>query len=799
MYALVAVEKIAYSFDRLFVYNIPAAMNAQAGFRVLVPFGAGNQKPRVGVVFRICDELAENPRKLKNIISLLDDAPLFGEETLAIAAYIRDQYFCTWYDALRCQMPVGLAHRVRREYIAAPDPPETLYLGVQREIVEYLRKRGGYVREDMLWKNLGFAPDQDTLQDLVDKGLVLESAAALREIGDASEKTARIIGEVGSIKLTKKQREILELLEDFGSLTLHELCSYTGYTPAVTLALEKKGLIELYETTRYRLPKEDALQHEEGAVELTREQKRVCRSLWRQLNNHEEKRFALLHGVTGSGKTQVYLALAEAALKKGQSVLLLVPEIALTLSLLAQVKARFGDCAAILHSALSAGERADAWRRAWAGDVKLCIGTRSAVFTPLQNLGLIVMDEEQEESYKSGITPRYDAREIAKFRAKRHNALLLLGSATPSVESYAAAVKGHYSLQTLPQRYGNAVLPSVQIVDMGIYGNKPLLISEPLREAIGETLMRGEQIVLLLNRRGYNTFAVCRKCRTTLECPQCSISLTYHFAENRLMCHFCGYSRSFSRYCPACKNDGAEYYGFGTQRGEDVIAQLFPEARVLRMDADAAARKGSHGQILEAFRNREADILLGTQMVAKGLDFENVTLVGVLNVDSQLRDDDYRSLERTFALITQVVGRAGRGEKRGRAILQTVTPEERTITLAARQDYIAFFNTEIALRKLLVYPPFCTLFVVTFSCGKRVLAESAARFALDYLKEHAEMKLIILGPMPERIMKAAGKYRYRLILKAQNTPQIRAVLSEFLASFGRNKEFLDVSVGVGRG
>ncbi|MDR1409735.1 MAG: primosomal protein N' [Oscillospiraceae bacterium] len=813
-YALVAVEKTAYSFDRLFAYRVPAGLAVGAGVRVLVPFGTGKRPPRVGVVFRVCDELPDDadPRRLKAIAEVLDGTPVLGEDTLVTAAYLREHCFCTWYEAVRCQMPVGLTHRVRRAFIATPpsneeaEPIDTARSPDEQQLLDYLRQRGTYVREDALRKDLGLSTDSPALTSLLHQGLVIESAEALRRIGEASERTARPVpqDEPGAVKLTVRQREVLALLEEFEALTVREICAWTGYTPAVVLALEKKGLLEIYDSAVYRLPESPPAAAEPEPGALTPAQKKVARALWRKITQ-QKPMTALLHGVTGSGKTQVYLALAEAVLKAGRGVMLLVPEIALTPQLLAQVRLRFGDSdaagVALFHSALAAGERADAWRRVLDGKAQLVVGTRSAVFAPLDHIGLIVMDEEQEDSYKSGSAPRYDTREIAKLRAKHHGALLLLASATPSVESYAAALQGKYSLHVLPERYGSAVLPEVQIVDMEAenYGKQPSLFSQALTHAVDETLSRGEQVILLLNRRGYNTFAVCRTCRKVVTCPQCSISLTYHAAENRLLCHYCGYSRSFSTLCEQCRNSSVQYYGFGTQRAQEQLAALFPQARVLRMDADSVVQKGSHARILEAFRSCESDILIGTQMVAKGLDFENVTLVGVLSVDAQLHDDDYRSLERTFSLITQVVGRAGRGEKHGHAILQTLTPEETTLALAARQDYTAFFRTEIAIRKALVYPPFCTLYALGFACVNRTAAESAARFALDFLRARGHAgKMIILGPMPARIEKAGGKFRFRLILKTHASPQIRALLSALLITLGKSREYAEVSVSIGR-
>jgi primosomal protein N' (replication factor Y) len=805
--ALVAVEKTAYSFDRLFAYSVPPGLALGAGVRVLVPFGKGKRAPRVGVVFALTDTLPADidEDQLKDIAQLLDDKPLIPPDCLATAEYLREHCFCTYYEAVRCQLPVGLIHRVRRSFVAAPHEEEELppLSADEEQILSYLRGRGVYVREDLLKKNLGLGAESPAINSLLLKGLVLESAEAQRMVGEAFERTVRAVpreDEKETPKLTAKQREIMELLTDFGAIGLRELCALTGYTPAVVLALEKKGLAELYDSSYYRLPPVSQISAAPKAQVLTPEQAALLRSLWGHIESGKAHT-ALLHGVTGSGKTQVYLALAEKTLAAGRGVMLLVPEIALTPQLLSQVRERFGDEAALFHSALAAGERADAWRRVLDGKARVVVGTRSAVFAPLENIGLIVLDEEQEDSYKSSCAPRFDARELAKFRARRHGALVLLASATPSVESYAAALEGKYSLHSLPQRYGKATLPAVDIVDMGAenYGRAPELLSLRLKECLSEVLEKGEQAVLLLNRRGYNTFAVCRSCKTVLHCPQCSISLTYHAAENRLLCHYCGYSRGFSSKCPECRADGVSYYGFGTQRAQEQLAAAFPQARVLRMDSDSVAQRGGHARLLESFGRGEYDILLGTQMVAKGLDFENVTLVGVLSVDSQLHDDDYRCLERSFSLLTQVVGRAGRGQKSGRAILQTLSPEEETLSLAAAQDYPAFFRSELAIRRALVYPPFCALYALGFACQSRGVAESAARFALDYIRQNAgEDKLIVLGPMPSRPEKVGGKFRFRLIIKTHGGKKSRTLLSSLLKTLGSSGEYSAVSVSIGR-
>ncbi|MDR0883032.1 MAG: primosomal protein N' [Oscillospiraceae bacterium] len=798
MFALVAVEKTAYGFDQLFAYRVPEGLAVGVGCSVLVPFGRGKAMPRVGVVFALRDALPADVTAAKDILERLDAEALLSEDTLATAHYLHEYCFCTWYEAVRCQLPVGLTHRVRRAYLALPEAEDFSLSAEARAILTLLRKRRVYVREDSICKALGLSPDHSAFSELRRAGLIVESADAARQVGNAAERTARLVpldDQTGAQKLSVKQRDVLALLEEFGALSVRDLCAHTGTTPAVVRTLESRGLVELYDAAVYRMPGDTPAQSAE-AITLTTEQKKVARALWAQFQSGGGN--ALLWGITGSGKTQVYLALADAVLKEGRGVMLLVPEIALTPWLLTLVQARYGARAALFHSALSAGERADAWRRVRAGEADVVVGTRSAIFAPLAKIGLIVLDEEQDDSYKSGQSPRYDAREIAKVRAKRHGALCLLGSATPAVESYAAALAGKMTLHTLPHRYGNAQLPTVEIVDMQSEGYDTRL-SGKLLDALGACLARGEQAVLLLNRRGYNTFATCRSCRTVLTCPQCSISLTYHAAENRLLCHYCGWGRAFSAVCTHCGNAGVQFSGFGTQRVEEQLATLLPQARVLRMDSDATAHKGSHAQILEAFRQREADILLGTQMVAKGLDFPDVTLVGVLSVDATLHDDDYRSLERSFSLLTQVVGRAGRGEKPGRAIFQTLTPEEPTLQLAAAQDYAAFFRTEIALRRGLVYPPYCALYVVGFASAHQTAAHAAAKYALDFLRAHESAgKMIVLGPMTARIEKAGGKFRYRLIVKTQPTPGIRALLSALLVALSQSREFTPVSVAIGR-
>ena len=480
--------------------------------------------------------------------------------------------------------------------------------------------------------------------------------------------------------------------------------------------------------------------------------------------------------------------------------LFMVPEIGLTPQTLSLFCKRYGSNVAVFHSALSVRERLEEWKRVKSGKAKIVIGTRSAVFAPLENVGLIIIDEEQEHTYKSEQSPRYSAIDVAKYRAAYNNSLLILASATPSVESYAAAQSGRYELCTLKNRYGNAVLPEVLTVDMRTEEKAAgsHAISKTLYDSLKQNLENGRQSILLINRRGFHTFAACNSCAEVICCPNCSISMTYHSANNRLMCHYCGYSVPFSSKCPECGEDAVRYSGFGTQKIEDELAALFPEARIVRMDTDSTAGKNSHEKLLDSFSKGEYDIMIGTQMVAKGLNFPNVTLVGVVSVDQQLYNDDFRSLERTFSLLTQVVGRAGRGEYEGVAVIQTLTPENEVIRLAAKQDYDEFFKTEIRLRKAMVYPPYCDLCVVGFTGGNESVVKAAANNALklivDYTKSEFEgEKIITLGPMPARVAKISGKFRYRLIIKCRNSKRFRQMISKLLIEMGTDSRFSSVT------
>ena len=648
-----------------------------------------------------------------------------------------------------------------------------------------------------LWlKERCFCTTYECLQQMLPRGI--------DKVGDKSSRMVRLAieNEDELPKLTPKQKTVVNLLFDVGTASVNEVCEFCSVGEAVVKNLVKYGVCEIFDKEIYRMPYKNVSEKgERTAISLSPQQKNAYDTYTAMLEGRGAT--GLLYGVTGSGKTQVYLSLIDKAVDSGKDVIVMVPEIALTPQVLSIFQKRYGKTVAVFHSGLSLGERNDEYKRADRGEAKIVIGTRSAVFAPLHNLGLIIMDEEQEHTYKSERTPRYHAREVANFRCKYNKALFLMTSATPSVESYSAAISGKYMLCELSERYGEAQLPEVITVDMKAEAkaNNKTPISETLRALIQENLDNKKQTILLINRRGYNTFIACNSCGHVITCPNCSISLTYHSYNNRLMCHYCGYTKPLDNKCPECGENSIRYSGYGTQRIEDSLKFLFPNARVLRMDADTTAGKFGHQKLFDAFSSGDYDILLGTQMVAKGLDFPNVTLVGVVNADSSLYDENYTSNERSFDLITQVVGRSGRRDEKGKAVIQTVNPYNPIIEFAGAQDYKSFFNTEIALRKTMTYPPFCDIYSASFTGedeNKTLLCSKAFFDILVELNkgEYKDEKLIVLGPSPAKIGKMNNNYRYRLAVKGKNSKNIRKMFTEILKRISKIKEYKDISVSL---
>ncbi len=649
-----------------------------------------------------------------------------------------------------------------------------------------------------LWlKERCFCSTYDCLRLMMPKGVGV--------IHDKSTRAVRLAvrGSEELPHLTVKQQAVVDLLLDVGTADVNEICEFCSVGKTVITNLVKNGVLEQFDRKVYRLPyRAEEFKTDKSPIVLSNQQD-IAYKKYKEILDKKEYKTGLLYGVTGSGKTQVYLKLIDDVVKSGGDVIVLVPEISLTPQTVSIFYKRYGNIVAVLHSGLSIGERNDEYSRAESGQAKIVIGTRSAVFAPLKNIKLIIIDEEQEGAYKSEQTPRYDARSVATFRAKYNHALLLLVSATPSIESYSRAVSGKYVLCELTERYGKSVLPKVVRVDMKEEmrrGNRGA-ISSVLENLIKENLENKKQVILLINRRGYNTFIACNECGHVLTCPNCSISLTYHSNINRLVCHYCGYTRQLEDTCPECGRKSLRYSGYGTQKIETEISQKFPAARVLRMDSDSVTGKYSHNKLFAAFAAGEYDILVGTQMVAKGLDFPNVTLVGVINADNFLYDESYTARETSFDLMTQLVGRSGRREEPGMAVIQSVNPNNEVIEFSSNQDYKAFYETEIELRKLLVYPPYCDIYSVLLTGeDENEVAKASEKFfeilvALNKEKFSKE-KIIILGPTKAKVSKINKSYRYRMSVKCRSSHNLRQMLSEALQEFQHSSKKEKVMVSI---
>ena len=740
---------------------------------------------------------------MKEIVEQLDSEPVLSREMLLLCSYIKSHCFCSFYDAVRAMLPAGINYKLSAEYSVSDSLGDRLYdlSDEWRRIVNIIRSDGGHIERNRLLSELGYS-DTSVLDEMVSDGVLLCGDSAVRRIGDKTIRMLRLRDDyetlIPELKLSPKQQSVIDLLSSAGCASVREICYYTGVTPSVPDALVRKEIAEYFDDEVFRIPAVTA--GENAPVSLTEEQDKAYRELL-ELYHSDSSETSLLYGVTGSGKTSVFFKLIETAAEDDRGVIVMVPEIALTPQLLSVFKARFGDKVAVFHSALSLGERLDEYKRVKRGIAKIAVGTRSAVFAPFDDIGLIIMDEEQEHTYKSEGRPRFHARDLAVFRAGYHKALLVLSSATPDVETYYRAERGIYHKHTLSARYGSATLPDVIIEDMNeeLARGNTSPFSSLLLQAVEDNLDHGKQSILLLNRRGYNSFVTCGSCKEPLTCPNCSISLTYHSANNRLMCHYCGYSQPYTGECPVCHSHSLRLSGTGTQRAQDEIAEIFPGARILRMDTDTTMTRSSHEKQLSAFSSGAYDILVGTQMVAKGLNFPNVTLVGVLNADRMLYMDDYRSYENTFSLLTQVVGRSGRGADKGRAIIQTFTPENPIIHLAALQDYDAFYQSEIALRQAMLYPPFVTICLVGFvSADAKRTAAAAMGFTREMTAllraEYPDIPLRVLGPSPASVFKVSNQYRYKLILKCRNDERFREMLSRMLISFSTSREYSAVTV-----
>ncbi len=801
--AAVAIHAAAHAFDKPFSYLIPPSLFREhlEGCRVIVPFGRNNQK-RVGMILSVSEASSETAKQLKPILSIPDAEPVFNKEQLRLVHWLRENTFCTCYDAVRTLLPSALQLRVQEHYCLAADANLEGLETEQRQLVQLLqRARSQKEFDDLL--DVHNAPQKKVhVQALLDAGVICSSVDAKAKMKGKKLRMLRLregmTDHLHGVRLTIKQQQVVNALQEFGVLEEKELCYICGVTAAVLQNLLKQKVVDRFEVDP---PEEETM--EQAAlppITLSPQQQTVFDTVAPHLETAEPKCF-LLHGVTGSGKTSVFEALIERTLSLGKTVLMLLPEIGLTPQMVKRFSARFGSRIAVMHSSLSLGERKRSYERVKRGEADLVIGTRSAIFAPLERIGLIIMDEEGERSYKSDAAPRFDTIQVAKQRCRMHGAVLLPASATPTMESYYYAQKGVYQLLEMTERYGSTPLPEVEVVDMNeerMQGNDSEF-SVPLAEALRENLERGEQSILLLNRRGYHTIISCCTCNQPVYCKNCSIPMTHHRSDDSLHCHYCGAMQQLPKVCPTCGGEHLRRMGFGTQRLEDELSKLLPTARILRMDADTVGSRHAYEQNFEAFRKGEYDIMLGTQMIGKGLDFPNVTLVGVMSVDKALFSGDFRSYERTFALITQVVGRGGRGGIAGRAILQTFLPDHYVLRLAAAQDYQGFYREELAIRKQLLFPPFCDVCVIGVSGEKETDVKVASEKFVECMREELQVQkeplpLRVLGPVPCTYGKINGKYRYRIIVKCKNTQSFRAFMRDTLKNAGSVREFARVHI-----
>lgn len=795
----VAVSAAPYSIDKPYSYLVPESLAAAAvpGVRVMVPFGRGNKESEGLILARVQEPKLPGSKAIRQI---LDSEPVLDKAGIDLALWMRGRYFCTVFEAVKTILPAGLWYGLREIWSLAmePETARSAAVGIPGawQVLDLLEKQGGKADIRVLRDALGDGAEKP-LKAMKKAEILTCETDAKRKIADKSHRMVELaVNTEDAYALTEPKRrsaparyEVVNFLATAGRTPAAEVSYYTGASARTLKAMEKAGLIAFSEEEELRVPSLDDVEPGPEIV-LNEEQQRAFEEILGRVQAAKPS-VTLLHGVTGSGKTQVYLRLVQETLALGKTAMVLVPEIVLTPQMMRKFSSYFGSRVAMLHSSLKMTERYDQWKRIRRGEVDVVLGTRSALFAPLKNLGLIIMDEEQEGSYQSENVPRYDAREVAKYLCVREKAALVFGSATPTVETAWAAEQGSYQKALLRRRYNENALPEVLIADLRqeILNGNPGLISTPLRQELEKNLAAGEQSILFLNRRGSSRMLLCGECGYVPQCPRCSTAMTYHSANGRLMCHYCGHSEPAADTCPEC-GGWMKHVGAGTQKVEEELRELFPEAGILRMDADTTA--GGHEEILQTFERERVPILLGTQMVAKGLDFENVTLVGVLSADISLYVDNYRAAERTFSLLTQVVGRAGRGGKTGRAVIQTYTPGNDVIRCAARQDYDAFYESEIRMRRLRRYPPFADLFTVTISGteeGRVLRAAVSVRETLRQLCRRPELAAgepEVLGPAPAPVVKVNNRFRYRCTLVGKNDKATREMLAWLQKDFAKD-------------
>jgi len=795
----------------VFDYIVPEkfAHIVKPGIRVIVPFG--HNRILEGYIMEIKDSTDVPYNKIKPILDIPDISEVFNSKQILLAKWISREYMCPLIDILKCIVPPEIVLKEKKMLILR-DNNETQDIVLdnnQKEIINVVKKHGGKIPYTVLKKFVS-STALKSLQSIIKSGLlyyestmdsnIREKTVNALQIAVTDDEVNNFIDSIKNNKRYKKQMDILQIIRNKDSGILEkELIETYGYSKSTIDTLIKKGIIKKKEVRVQRDPYLGTFFPKLEKPTLTSSQKDVIDKIISGYNE-QGKRNYLVHGVTGSGKTEIYMQLIEYMINRGKRAIMLVPEISLTPQMIERFKGRF-DRVAVLHSKLSAGERYDEWRRIKEGEADVVVGARSAVFAPLDNVGIIIQDEEHENSYKSDKTPKYNTRDVAYKRCEIEDAIFVAGSATPSIETYYEATRGKYVVCSINQRVDNKKLPKIELVDMReeiISGNRTIF-SKRLYEEINIALNNKNQIILFLNRRGFSTFVSCRKCGFVLKCPNCDVSLTYHMDRNVLNCHYCDYTIKSPEICPSCGSKYIKYFGIGTQKVESEVRKSFPNAKILRMDMDTTSKKGAHDKIYRAFKNGEADILIGTQMVSKGLDFPGVTLVGIIAADMTLNIPDFRSCERTFQLITQVAGRAGRGNAEGRVIVQTYTPEHYCIQSALNHDYKGFYDKEILIRKSFKYPPFCDLInIIASSKTEYKVIEAIKKLTFEASRKFVcKDKYTILGPSPAPISKIKTYHRWQTIIKgvADETfkEEIRSLIDSISAYYNDVKISLDIN------
>ncbi|WP_053956940.1 primosomal protein N' [Inediibacterium massiliense] len=808
-FAKIIINHKSNQTDMEYTYGILESMYEKIwiGSRVIVPFGQGN-RPIEGFVVDIIDHIDIPKNKIKYIQRVVDH--ILSKEMIELCKWMKEEYMCKFIDAIGCVMPTGKSLKLQKyiilsEHIEESDLFNYDLSNKEYKIMNYLI-RNKKIQEEIFMKTFSDKDTKEVLKKLKEKKLIQIKNHFKSHVNPSFKKMIKLCEKENVLECISnraiKQREVVSYLLSKNQVEWNELRKETNVSLATIQALEKKGIVRMIMVQNRRDPYEHMDIEKTYNFPLTKEQMYAMEKIVPFIKKEMHHTF-LIHGVTGSGKTEVYMRLIDEVLKKSKEAIVLVPEISLTTQMIERFKGRFGNQVAILHSKLSLGERYDEWARIKEGEVKIVIGARSAVFAPFRNLGIIIVDEEHEYTYKSEYTPKYHAIDVAKFRCQKNNAILVLGSATPSLESYTKGLEGEYEKIEMLDRFNKNPLPKVEIVDMREElerGNKSIF-SKKLYDAIEEKLNKKEQIILFLNRRGYSTFISCRKCGYVVKCPHCDISLTYHAQTHKAQCHYCGFIQNPPSLCPQCNSKYIKYFGVGTEKIERITKKYFPHANVARLDLDTTTKKGSMDQIIKKFKKRQLDILIGTQMIAKGLDFPNVTLVGVIAGDTSLNLPDFRAAEKTFQLITQVAGRAGRGDLLGNVIVQTYEPDHFSIQAAKYHDYKSFYHEEILLRKEFLYPPYTVIFTILFSGDKEKEVIEGANDFTQMLKNHLlkyniNSEEIVFGAHPAPLSKIKEKYRWQTIIKCKLVDQktIKGIINDM--RYHEQNHFSSINISI---